>query len=329
MLLTAAPPLSPRFRGFSVGAIAGAAAVIALWRASVVARSYLAIHGDVARLSLGASFWLLLLASFVVISAATEWLPSRWERAAVAYAPLVCVAVMLGTGALSSLSILREYASNADDFAIQFQLHLVYVLGATAAGIAIGVPVGLLSAKRPRAEPVVFGVLNTLNVLPVLAFIGLLNPLLVWMSARVPLLADIGVRPVGWAPVLIVLTAYAAYPIARNAQTAMLTLDASVVDAANGIGMGPFRRLFEVELPLAAPVITAGIRIALVQTTAGAIVAGLVGGGGLGTFVFLGASQTAMDLILVGTLPIVALALFFDRFALAMQRLLSPWSVNA
>ena len=74
-----------------------------------------------------------------------------------------------------------------------------------------------------------------------------------------------------------------------------------------------------------AQLIVAGLRGALVQTTAGAIIAGLVGGGGLGTFVFLGASETATDLILLGVLPIMALALFFDRTVLALQRALQPW----
>ncbi len=87
--------------------------------------------------------------------------------------------------------------------------------------------------------------------------------------------------------------------------------------------------LAEVELPLALPVIVAGLRVALVQTTAGAIVAGLVGGGGLGTFVFLGAGETATDLILLGVIPIMVLALFFDRSVLALQRKLQPWDANA
>ena len=136
-------------------------------------------------------------------------------------------------------------------------------------------------------------------------------------------------RGVGWAPVIIVLTAYAMYPIARNSYTAITTLDPAVLDAARGVGMTRSRRLLEVELPMATPVILAGLRVALVQTTAGAIIAGLVGGGGLGTFVFLGAAQTATDLILLGTIPIVVMALFFDRSALAVQRLLGRWGVSA
>jgi osmoprotectant transport system permease protein len=322
-------PMPRSVRGLAVGLVGGAAAVIAVWRLGVAATAYSTLNGGVARVSLGPSAWLMLLASYMVVYAASAWTPRGWSRMLISLAPLVATLALLMSGALSSLSIMREYANTADEFAAQMRLHLLYVLGATTGGILIGVPAGLLAANRRRSEPVVFGTLNVLNVLPALAFIGLLNPVLGWLSDRVPALAAIGVHGVGWAPVLIVLTAYACYPIARNTHAAIVTLDASVLDAASGVGMGRLRRLAEVELPLAAPVIVAGIRIALVQTTAGAIVAGLVGGGGLGTFVFLGASQTATDLVLVGTIPIVALGLTFDRIAFLSQRLLSRWSVTA
>ena len=326
--LVSAAPIAVRAKGLAVGLLAGSTVVLSVWRIGVLARDYLAEKGDIARLSLGLGFWLSLLAAYLVIFASTAWLSRGWERALVSYLPIVGVMAILFTGGLSSISIMREYANNADDFAMQFQQQLAYVIGATLSGIVIGVPLGVLAARRPRAEPAVFAVLNILEVLPVLAFIGLLNPVLAGLSVRFPVLADLGIRPVGWAPVLIVLTAYAIYPIARNVYTAMTTLDEATVDAARGIGMGTMRRLFEVELPLAAPTIVAGIRIAVVQTTAGAIIAGLVGGGGLGTFVFLGASQTATDLVLLGTIPIVALALFFDRATLAVQKSITAWSVR-
>jgi len=327
--VSSAVPVPRPARGVAVGVLGGIGSVGTLWLAGLAADRYLASNGDIARMSFSAAVWIVLLASYVVVFAATAWLPRGWPRVVISYAPLVGVMVLLMTGSLSSLSIMREYAINSAEFWGQLRLHLLYVLGATSLGILIGLPAGILAARRPRTEPAVFGVLNVLNVLPVLAFVGLLNPVLTWLSERIPALAAINVRGVGWTPVLIVLTAYAMYPIARNSYTAMLTLDHSVLDAANGVGMGRGRRLIDLELPLAAPVIIAGVRIALVQTTAGAIIAGLVGGGGLGSFVFLGASQTATDLILMGTIPIVVLGLFFDRFALLLQRAFSRWSVTA
>jgi osmoprotectant transport system permease protein len=191
-----------------------------------------------------------------------------------------------------------------------------------------GLILGLLAVRRRSLEPAIFGTLNVLQVFPTLAFIGLMNPILTGASDRIPLLDTLGVRGVGWAPVIIVLSAYAVYPIARNTYTSLASLDPGVLDAARGVGMSSTRMLAEIEFPLALPIIIAGLRVALVQTTAGAIVAGLIGGGGLGTFVFLGAGETATDLILLGVIPIMVLALFFDRSVLALQRALQPWDTS-
>lgn len=321
------PQLSNQVRGLIVGLLGGIAPSVLLWFAGSAANEYALATGPVARVSFGYGFWLSILAAYIVVYAATGWTNARWSRTLISITPLVLGAIVLASGHLAALSVMREYANNESEFVAQLRLHLFYTIGATAGGMAIGIPLGLIAANKPKTEGVVFGFLNVLNVLPVLAFIGLLNPVLTWLSDSIPALAAFNIRAVGWAPVFIVLTAYAAYPIARNTHTAMLTLDSSLRDAARGIGMSAWQRLIEVELPLSVPVIIAGIRIALVQTTAGAIIAGLVGGGGLGSFVFMGASQTAIDLVLLGTIPIVILGLLFDRLALGTQRLLSRWSV--
>jgi ABC-type proline/glycine betaine transport system permease subunit len=129
------------------------------------------------------------------------------------------------------------------------------------------------------------------------------------LGRNVAPLKSIGVAGIGWAPVFVVLLVYALYPVVRNTIAAIRALDPGVLDAARGMGMGQWRLLAEVELPLGFPVVLAGVRIALVQSTAGAVIAAFVGGGGLGTIMFFGLEQTSMDLVLVGVLPIVALAL--------------------
>jgi len=154
----------------------------------------------------------------------------------------------------------------------------------------------------------------------VLAFVGIMIPILGSLSDRVPLLESLGISGIGWAPVMIVLFIYALFPVTRNTLVAIQQLDPGVLDSARGMGMGRRRSLKEVELPLAFPVVLAGIRIALVQSTAGAIIAAFVGGGGLGTIMFTGLEQTSMDLVLVGVIPIVALALFFDTVLRQVER---------
>jgi osmoprotectant transport system permease protein len=326
--LVSLSPLSDRTRGIVVTLLGGAAPVLMLWSAGAAAAAWVAAKSDIARTSLLWAAWLSLFASYVVIFAATAWLQPGALRAVLTYLPVAGIVVLMVTGQLSELAVAREYANNADVFAIEFRLHLAYVAGAVSIGLVAGLILGLLAVRRRALEPAIFGTLNVLQVFPTLAFIGLMNPILTGASDRIPLLNALGVRGVGWAPVIIVLSAYAVYPIARNTYTSLASLDPGVLDAARGVGMSRARMLAEIEFPLALPIIIAGLRVALVQTTAGAIVAGLIGGGGLGTFVFLGAGETATDLILLGVIPIMVLALFFDRSALALQRALQPWDTS-
>ncbi|MCX8007295.1 MAG: ABC transporter permease [Coriobacteriia bacterium] len=318
-----------RTRGVAASLIAGAAPVLALWRAGAFAEAYAKQAGELSRVSLGPGFWLTAAAAYVAVFAATAWLEAGPLRATVSYAPFAGIAAVLASGAVSGIGIAREYANNADAFVRQLAVHLGYVGASVAVGLVFGIALGLTAARRPSAEPLVFGVLNVLQVVPTLAFIGLLYPVLTGLSRSVELFAALGVRGVGWAPVVVVLSAYAVYPIARNTHAALASIDPATVDAATGIGMGALRRFAMVEAPLATPVVLAGLRVALVQSTAGAIIAGLVGGGGLGTFVFLGASETASDLMLLGVVPIVGLALLFDRGLSAIEGALSPWKEPA
>jgi osmoprotectant transport system permease protein len=318
-------PWSDRLRGTLATLLGGAAPVIIAWGSGVEAHRFVETNDHIARTSLGWAVWLSLFAAYAVIFAATAWLQAGAWRTVLTYLPVAGVAALLVSGSLAELAVMREYANNADSFWREFRLHLSYVAGAVGVGLVTGVSLGLLAARRRPVEPAVFGALNVLQVLPTLAFIGLMNPVLTALSSRFPALAGLGVRGVGWAPVIIVLSAYAVYPIARNTYTAIISLDPAVIDAGRGVGMSRLRLFAEVEVPLALPVVVAGVRIALVQSTAGAIIAGLVGGGGLGVFVFLGASETATDLILLGVIPIVALALFFDRTVLALQRAVGSW----
>ncbi len=324
--LLAASPLRERIRGLTVTLLGAAVPILTLWQAGSAATDYVESTSTIARTSLGLGFWLTQFAAYMLIFAATAWLEPGASRVALTYLPVAGVVAIASAGGLTEIGIAREYANNMSSFWREFRLHLSYVAGAVAVGLVAGLLSGVLAAKKRSLEPVVFGSLNVLQVLPTLAFIGLLNPVLSGLSERIALFEDLGVRGVGWAPVIIVLSSYAVYPIARNTHAAIASLDRAVTDAARGVGMGRLRMLAEIELPLALPVVIAGVRVALVQTTAGAIIAGLVGGGGLGIFVFLGASETATDLILLGVVPIVALALFFDRALHGLERLTGFWS---
>jgi osmoprotectant transport system permease protein len=282
------------------------------------ANTFRATAGESARVSLGISFWLIQLACYIVIFSALKELDGFPTRMLVSLSGFVGVSVLLFTGQLSSLSIMQEYVVNAESFRTALVQQLAYTVGATSIGLVLGLIAGFSAAKRPRTEGPIFGTLNVAQVLPALSFIGLLIVPMGWLGANVPLLGAIGVSGIGWAPVFVVLVSWAVYPITRNVFTGLSSLDAGVVDAAVGMGMASRQRVWAVELPLITPVVLAGVRIAAVQTTGAAILAALVGGGGLGTIVFFGVQQAAEDLILLGVIPIVVLSLTIDamlRFA--------------
>ncbi|TLM89013.1 MAG: hypothetical protein FDZ75_06585, partial [Actinobacteria bacterium] len=219
-------PLPERVRGITVTLHGGAAPVLMLWASGAAAQAWVSETSDVARTSLLWAAWLSLFASYVVIFAATAWLEAGALRALLTYAPVISAAVLIGTGQLDELAVMREYANNAEDFAVEFRLHLLYVAGAVSIGLVAGVALGLLAARRRTLEPAIFGTLNVLQVFPTLAFIGLMYPVLSGLSARFAFFDALNVRGVGWAPVIIVLSAYAVYPIARNTYTSLINLDA-------------------------------------------------------------------------------------------------------
>jgi osmoprotectant transport system permease protein len=128
------------------------------------------------------------------------------------------------------------------------------------------------------------------------------------LAAHVPLAAALGIRGIGAAPAFVALFLYSLLPIVANTVLGLNQVPARVVDAARGMGLSRRQRLTSVELPLALPFILAGIRIVLVQNLGLATIAALIGGGGLGTFVFQGIGQSAIDLVLLGAIPTVALS---------------------
>jgi osmoprotectant transport system permease protein len=125
-------------------------------------------------------------------------------------------------------------------------------------------------------------------------------------------LGVLGIGGVGPAPAIIALVLYALLPIARNTLAGIGGVSPAALDAARGMGMTRRQVFWQVEVPLAAPVLLAGLRIVLVQTIGLAVVAALIGAGGLGTFVFDGLGQYATNLVLLGALPAILLALGVD-----------------
>src|SRR5438874_1355197 len=177
--------------------------------------------------------------------------------------------------------------------------HLWMVSVSTLLALAVGIPLGILISRRPALRKPVIAAANIIQTIPSLALFGFLLPL-PWLGARAERLA------------IAALAAYALLPIVRNTYTGILGIDPAVREAAVGMGLSSRQMLWRVELPLTAPFIFSGIRIATVTAIGVATIAAAVGAGGLGEFIFRGVAMVNNQLILAGAVPAAALAIFAD-----------------
>jgi osmoprotectant transport system permease protein len=265
------------------------------------------------RVSLGWAFWLMTLcAIFAIIDAAQRMDLKPATRLALAGAFVAVIAAMTLNGSFDHLSLLREFATQRSTFFAELARHAELVVGAMVPALAIGVSLGLWATRHPRSRPALFGTLNILQTIPSVALFGLLIGPLSALAAAVPALGALGVRGVGVTPALVALVLYALLPVVRNSAAGVEAADPAVIEAARGMGFTPRQIFFHVQLPLGLPVFVAGLRIVLVQTIGLAVIAALIGGGGLGSFIFQGIGQYAIDLVLLGAIPVTALALAAD-----------------
>ncbi|CAM8633922.1 OpuBB ABC-type proline/glycine betaine transport systems, permease component [Comamonadaceae bacterium] len=273
------------------------------------------------RTSLGAGFWTLAaLAWMAALDAVARLqlttLPRLLLQSAL-FAPL-----LLSLSAGQDLSIAKEYANHSDVFGPAILRHLQIVLLAIAPAVAIGVPLAWCMTRSPRLRETLFPVLNVIQTIPSIALFGLLMAPLAWLAAQAPALGRLGISGVGLAPAVLALLLYALLPIVRSALAGLEQVPLATVTAARAMGMTPRQVLWHVELPLALPVLLIGLRTAVVQTTGLAAVTALVGAGGLGSIMFDGLFSAANELVMLGVIPIVLLALLADHFFKALGTLL-------
>ncbi|MCA0939015.1 ABC transporter permease [Salipiger pacificus] len=274
------------------------------------AASQLAGAGDLARVSPAAGAWCLLLVLMLLMADALSQLrPGPRARAGLLALLLAALAALLLSGALSDLSVMQEYASRKDAFRSAALRHLALALGSLGAAALIGFPLGILCHRNASLRGATLPVLSFLQTIPSLAMFGIMIPILGWVATTYPAAQALGIAGIGFAPAFLALVLYSLLPVAANTVTGLAATPPAAIEAARGMGMTGMQRLQKVELPLAMPVILAGLRIVLVQNIGLAVIAGLIGGGGFGSFVFQGLNQTATDLILLGALPTVLMAL--------------------
>ncbi len=285
-------------------------AVIAVCLAVAAAGNVLTPPGNkVVRVAPGSGFWLLLCAlALMTTDAITRLRPGPLMRVLLLLAFVGGTTLSLAHGTFDHLSIMREYAVNAVRFSHELGQHLWLALGSLGAAVIVALPLGILCHRVPRLRGGILGTLNLIQTIPAIALFGILMAPLAALAAAVPLAAALGIRGIGTAPALIALFLYSLLPVVANTVLGLQRVSPAAVEAARGMGMTRGQILATIELPLALPVIVTGIRIVLVQNIGLVAIAALIGAGGLGTFIFQGIGQTAIDLVLLGALPTVALA---------------------
>lgn len=189
--------------------------------------------------------------------------------------------------------------------------HIELAAITVAIASALGIPGAALLARHPAARRWVLWFANIGQTIPSLALFGFLIP--------IPLIGGIGKRTA-----IVALCVYALLPILRNSLTGLVGVDAAVRESAVAMGMTQRQILWQVELPLAAPSIMAGVRIATVTTIGTATIAAAIGGGGLGVFIFRGIAMVDSRTILAGAVPAAILAIAADEVLEWIERKLSP-----
>ncbi|MFQ5551004.1 MAG: ABC transporter permease [Gemmatimonadales bacterium] len=197
------------------------------------------------------------------------------------------------------VDLLRYFADNSAEVLLKIREHLVLVGASSFIAISVGVPLGVLATRHTKLQGAVIGVANVLQTIPSLALFGFLIPL--------PFIGGIGPRTA-----IVALVLYALLPIIRNTHAGITSVDDAVTEAARGMGFTDWQLLRLVELPLAFPVMLAGIRVAAVVGVGVATIAALIGAGGLGDFIFRGVSTVDNTVILAGALPAAIMALVID-----------------
>jgi osmoprotectant transport system permease protein len=283
-----------------------------------------AFAGETTRISIGSGLWAALVAGLLML-----W--DSGSRAAVRWGSFLVFAVAAGlllSGIYDKLSIMQEFYNRRETFFSQSARHLMLAFTSTAAAAVLGVLLSFLLLTKKRLERPVFFLVNIAQTIPTLSLLGLLMVPLTFLGSRSELLKSWGVSGVGFWPAWIALFLYAVFPVLNNSLAGLRMTDAAVNDAAKSMGMSRRQVFYKVQLPLAVPLILGGVRTAVTQSMGNAILAALIGGGGLGSFIFLGLAQSASDLVLLGTIPLIALTLTADTLLGLLARLASKGGSN-
>lgn len=278
------------------------------------AAQQLALEGSkLARTSWGSGCWLMLALSLLMAAdGLTRVTASHLWRILGNLLVVLPALVLLFSHQLDQLSLLKEYYNRQDVFDAALLQHLTILLATLVPALVIGIPLGVLCFRSVRWQTPIFSTLNIIQTVPSIALFGLLIAPLAGLAKALPWLAEHGVSGIGMAPAIVALVLYALLPLVRSVVAGLQSVPASVIESASGMGLTRGQIFLRVQLPLALPLFLTGVRILAVQTVGMAVVAALIGAGGFGAIVFQGLLSSALDLVLLGVIPVIVMAVIVD-----------------
>nr|WP_198923956.1 ABC transporter permease [Enterobacter hormaechei] len=292
--------------------------IVLFWSAGQAATQMASVESPLARTSIGSGLWLWLALCLLVCSDAIRRLTPlpvwRWLLNAQFW---VIPLLILFSGDLNQLSLLKEYANRQEVFDNALAQHLTILFGTLIPALLLGVPLGIGCYRHPSRQGAVFTVLNVIQTIPSVALFGLLIAPLAGLVKSFPALAAAGIAGTGLTPALIALVLYALLPLVRGVVAGLSQVPPDVLESAHAMGMSARQCFWKIQLPLALPLLVRSLRVVTVQTVGMAVIAALIGAGGFGALVFQGLLSSALDLVLLGVVPTIALAVVLDAlFAL-------------
>ena len=308
-------------------ALVGATGLLAglTWLAGTHACALQSEDLPLGRTSLGGGYWVLaVLCGLAMAEAVRGWSTRAWLSLLGSVVFVAPVVALVWNGQLDALSLMKEYDNRRDVFDAALQRHLLLVGATLLPTLLIGVPLGVLASRRPKMQPALLSALNLLQTVPSIALFALLMVPLAALASRWPVLAHWGISGIGVAPAVTALTLYSLLPTVRSTMAGLDQIAPGVLEAARGMGMTRRQLFWQVEVPLAWPVWLAGLRVTTVQALGLAMVSALIGAGGFGAVMFQGLLSSAVDLVLLGVVPVVALAVVAD----ALFKVLAQWTTR-
>lgn len=305
--------LTPSHAWFTALSLSGALVFFLCMLLGHTSQTLMATATPASRVAVGSAFWISFLFLGLILL-------DIWQRAPGFHGLCILVLLLVGTGLamgfsqhnFDALSLVKEYHNQRNRFVEAMIQHLELVFMAFVPTLLLGLSLGGMVWRFPRANSTFFGVLNFLQTIPSIALFALLMVPLSWLARQYPGLNAMGVSGIGTAPSVIALVLYTLLPLARNTCTGLANVPADIREAARAMGMTNGQIFYQIMIPLSLPMILSGVRIVIVQLIGLTVVAALIGAGGLGIFVWEGLGQYALDLVLLGALPTIVLALLAD-----------------